>query len=210
MKNPSGATKRRGRPLADERREGHVDLAAGAGLVGLDLQPEGARGSFRVREGGGGNCIIGGIDELSETRGRGHQLTQEPQPFSKSLTDKEVDPGRVAAGPGKAGDKTELDRVLIDAEDDRNRLGGSLGRERRVRVSRRRDRAHLTLDEIGRQFRNPVIAAFRPTILDGDITTLDIPGLRQALTKRCKSVLHRLAGRYVAEKANYWNGLLRA
>ena len=36
--------------------------------------------------------------------------------------------GRVAARPGKAGDQTKLDRVLREAEDDRNRRGGSFGR----------------------------------------------------------------------------------
>jgi hypothetical protein len=37
-------------------------------------------------------------------------------------------PGHVTARPGKAGDQTKLDRLLRDAEDDRNRRGGSFGR----------------------------------------------------------------------------------
>ena len=54
---------------------------------------------------------------------------QESQPLGSNLSGQKIDAGRVAARPGKAGDQTKLDRVLRDAEDDRNRRGGSFGRE---------------------------------------------------------------------------------
>jgi hypothetical protein len=43
---------------------------------------------------------------------------QKPQPLGYHLAAEIIDAGRVAAGPGKAGDKTKLDRVVADAEDD--------------------------------------------------------------------------------------------
>jgi hypothetical protein len=48
---------------------------------------------------------------------------QEPQPLGRHLVDEKIDAGRIAAGPGEARDKTILDRVTADAEDDRDRRG---------------------------------------------------------------------------------------
>jgi hypothetical protein len=55
---------------------------------------------------------------------------QEPQSLGQRLAGEKIDAGGVAAGPGKAGDKTVLDRVLTDGEDDRDRRGCGFGRER--------------------------------------------------------------------------------
>ena len=55
---------------------------------------------------------------------------QQLQPFRLQLTRKKIDPRQISARPGEAGDKTELDRVFADAEDDRDRRGRSFGRER--------------------------------------------------------------------------------
>jgi hypothetical protein len=43
---------------------------------------------------------------------------------------KKIDAGHVAAWPGEAGDKTKLDRVFGDAEDDRDRRRCGFGRKR--------------------------------------------------------------------------------
>ena len=64
-------------------------------------------------------------------RRSGHQLAQQLQPLRRQLDREEVDARRVAARPVEAGDKTELDRVVADDEDDRDRRGRRLGRERR-------------------------------------------------------------------------------
>jgi hypothetical protein len=54
---------------------------------------------------------------------------QEPQPLGRHLCDEKIDAGRVAAGPGEARDKTKLDRVIADTEDDRDRRCCSFGRD---------------------------------------------------------------------------------
>jgi hypothetical protein len=73
---------------------------------------------------------FGRIDERGHTSRSGHQLAQEFQPLRRQLTDKKIDTCHVAARPGEAGDKTKPDRVFADQEDDRDRRGCRLGRER--------------------------------------------------------------------------------
>ena len=118
-------------PLARKSCEGRIDLAAGAGVEDLDLQPHGAGSRFHVSQRGLGSRGIGRIDEHGHTSGSGHQLAQQLQPLCRQLGIEKIDPCQVAARPGEAGDKTKPDRVFADDEDDGDRRGCRLGRERR-------------------------------------------------------------------------------
>ena len=71
---------------------------------------------------------------------RGHQLTQEFQPLRRQLTTEKIDACQVAARPSQAGDKTKLDRVFADQENDGDRRGCRLGRQRRGGHRSRRSR----------------------------------------------------------------------
>ena len=82
-----GADEERVGPLARKRCEGRIDLAAGAGVEDLDLQPHGAGGRFHVSQRGLGSRGIGRIDEHGHTGRSGHQLTQELQPLRRQLAD---------------------------------------------------------------------------------------------------------------------------
>jgi hypothetical protein len=64
----------------------------------------------------------------------------------------------VALPPGraKAGDEIKLDRVFSDAEDDRNRRGGRLSRQRCRSTSSRRDHGDVSANQIGRQRRQSI------------------------------------------------------
>ena len=73
-------------PLAHKSREGRIDLAAGAGIDDLDLQPHGAGSRFHVSQRGLGIRGIGRIDEHGHTSGCGHQLAQEFQPLCRQLS----------------------------------------------------------------------------------------------------------------------------
>src|ERR1039458_9582208 len=55
---------------------------------------------------------------------------QEPQPLGRHLGVEKIDAGHIAARPGEAGDKTKLDRVFGDTEDDRDRPIGCRSRSR--------------------------------------------------------------------------------
>ena len=143
-------------PLAHKRCEGRIDLAAGAGVEDLDLQPHGARSRFHVSQRGLGSRSIGRIDEHGNASGSGHQLTQQFQPLCRQLAVEKIDACHVAARPGEAGDKTEPDRVFGDGEDDGDRRGCRLGRKRRQGASGRDDHGDLSANQFGRQRRQPI------------------------------------------------------
>ena len=58
-----------------------------------------------------------------------HVQCARPCPLGHQLLDENIDARRITAGPGEAGDKTELDRVIADTEDDRDRRCCSFSRK---------------------------------------------------------------------------------
>ena len=56
-------------PLAPKAREGRIDLAAGAGVKGLDLQSHSARSGLSLSRIGLGGARVGGIDQHAPPRG---------------------------------------------------------------------------------------------------------------------------------------------
>jgi len=75
------------------------------------------------------------LTQHRDTIGPGHQS----QPLGSNLSGEKVDPGRVAARLGKAGNQTKPDRVVADTEDDRDRCGRSLPSLRRRLPALQRD-----------------------------------------------------------------------
>src|SRR5262249_10875831 len=102
--------------LAHKTCEGRINLAAGAGVEKLDLQSHGASSRLHVSQ--RDLCVrsIGRVGEQSNTSGCGHQLAQESEPLCYQPTYEKIDTGRVAAWPGKLGDKAELDRIVGNCE----------------------------------------------------------------------------------------------
>ena len=94
-----------------------------------------------------------------------HHLTQEIQPFCRQLSREHIDPCEVTAGPGEAGDKTKPDRVFADDEDDGDRRGCRLGRDR-PSISRCCDHGDLAANQFGRQRGQPIELTLRPAVLD--------------------------------------------
>src|SRR5262245_14219619 len=72
------------------------------------------------------------------------KVMQEPQPLGRHLPTEKIDASQVASGPGKAGDQNKLDRVLGDAENNRDRRGCGFGSKRSRCVGRRGDQRHAT------------------------------------------------------------------
>jgi hypothetical protein len=160
--------------------------------------------------------IIGLAKEGERDAGRlcalacGQQLMQEFQPLCRQLTTEKIDPCRVAAGPGEASDKTKPDRVFGDAEDDGNRRGCCLGRQRRCNTSGRGDYGDLPMNQFSRQLRQSIKLILAPTVCDRYVLALDIAGLLQALAKSAQTVRSRLS-RSVFEVPDHRQGcLLRA
>ena len=140
-----GADEQRVGTLTHKRCEGRIDLLAGAGAEDLDLQPHGASSRRGVFQRGLRSRSIGGIDEHANASCSGHQLAQDFQPLRHQLTREKIDPGRIAARPGEAGDKTKPDRILAGDENNRDRRRCPLGHQSDI-VTGRGDHGDLTTD----------------------------------------------------------------
>src|SRR5262249_7880229 len=70
--------------------------------------------------------------------------------------------------------------------------------------------AHLTTDQIGRQWRQSIVLTVRPPIFDRHVAAFDITGFAQALVERAHTV-HPAIRRCTAKKPNHRHSwLLRA
>src|SRR5262249_17737198 len=95
-----------------------------------------------------------------------------------------VDAGGVAARPGKAGDKTKLDRVFSDAEDNRDRRGRSFGCLGSKVAGRRGDNGDAPAHEVSHERWQTIELALQPMVLHRHVLALDVAGLVKALAKR--------------------------
>jgi hypothetical protein len=132
----------------------------------MNLQSNGTGSRFQVPQRGLGTHRVGRIEQHGDTGGTGSQFAQEPQPFCPQLRSEKIDAGGIAARAGKAGDKTELNRVLGNAKDDRNQLCCGFRREGGRLTTRRGDHCHPAADQVGSQLRQPINMTFRPAIFD--------------------------------------------
>src|SRR6516165_12749877 len=107
-------------PLAPKTCEGRIDLAAGAGVEHLDLQPNSASCGLHVAQCGLGIYSIDRIDEHGQTSRSGHQFTQQFQPLCHQLSTEKIYSCQVATRLGEASHQTNPDRIFGDDEDDRN------------------------------------------------------------------------------------------
>src|SRR5262249_10576487 len=98
--------------LVPNNFEGGIDLAAGIGVEHLDLQSHGASRRLHVSQRDLGQRSKGWIDQHGHTSCGRQQLAQEFESLCCQFTPEPTDAGQVAARPGKAGDKSQLDRVF--------------------------------------------------------------------------------------------------
>ena len=109
---------------------------------------------------------------------------QKRQPLRSQLTREKIDPRQVSARPGEAGDKTKLDRVFADAEDDRDRRGRSFGHLRSIVAGWRGDNGHATAHEVSHERRKAIELALQPVVLHRYVLALDVAGFVEALAER--------------------------
>src|SRR5262249_46535972 len=105
---------------------------------------------------------------------------QEFEPFCRQLTNEGIGTRQVAARPGQAGDKTELDRVFGDVEDDGDSGGYGLSRQCGRGIGGD-DHDDLSPNQFGRQRREPVKPTFGPPVFDRHVLALDIACVLQTL-----------------------------
>lgn len=87
--------------------------------------------------------------------------------------------GYVATRSIEARDRTELDGVVPQRENDRDRRCRRLGREQRGPTSRRDDHCDSALDPLICKGGEPIIFALRPAKLDSYISTVRVPASSQ-------------------------------
>src|SRR5262249_23648980 len=84
--------------------------------------------------------VMPGLSGLTSTkRGVRKQLVPEPKPLCFKLHPYVTDPSGVSAWPIEAGNKTDFHGIGTNDEDNRDRRGRCLGRERRCSANRCND-----------------------------------------------------------------------
>ena len=100
--------------------------------------------------------MIAWIDQHRDMGGLGHQIMEKSQPLGRNLSGEKIDPSRVAARLGKAGDQTKPDGVVADAENDRDRCGRSFGGKRSSVAGWRGDNNDTTTHEVSHERRKAI------------------------------------------------------
>src|SRR5262245_37494171 len=195
--------------VAPKAGEGGLNFAAGAGVEHSNLQSEGACRFRYLSQRGFGDRSIRRIDQDDNTNCLGQQIMQEAKPLGHNLSVEGIDAGRIAARPGKAGDQSQLDRVVADAEDDRDRRGRSFCRLGTSAEGGRRDHVHTTADEVIHERRQAMVLALHPVVLDRHVLAFDVAGFVEAFAER-SDIAYGVLGRPAIDEADYRRWLLRA
>src|SRR5438128_332907 len=123
------------------------------------------------------------IPQDRDARDRRDRLFEELDVFCAHLDQHASRARQVAARTSEARHEPAGHRVADGYEDDWNRPGRVLGRDSRRRRERHNE-IDLKPDEFGRQLRQLPESAFRPSVLESDVPTLDMAELAQALPEK--------------------------
>src|SRR5207245_1282755 len=123
------------------------------------------------------------VQQHPDSGGRRNNIEQQPQALLGKLGAEDVDPGRIAAGPGKAGYEPEPDRIGAGVEYDWDSCGRLLSRRSGCFAADRDDNGDPAGYEVGRQGWHPVVAPLCPAILDDDVAPHLEPHLLQTATE---------------------------
>src|ERR1700676_2065267 len=125
---------------------------------------------------------------------------QQTQPLWAQLSGKVAHASRVAPRPSEAGNEPVFYRIVSDSEDDRNRAGCGFASDCRTGGGGRYNHRHLSVYQIGRHSRQPIVLPLRPAVFDQHGLAFDITGLAQALAEYSDHIGTRL-GRSNMEKS---------
>src|SRR5262249_2889116 len=94
-----------------------------------------------------------------------------------------------------SGDKTQLDRVFTDAEDDRDRRGRSFRCKRSKVAGWRGDDGHAPAHEVSHERRKAIEFTLQPAVLHRYVLALEVAGFVEAFTEcRSKAGIGRSGG----------------
>ena len=112
-----------------------------------------------------------------------HDLAQQPKPLGRKLVVQSTNSGSVAARTIEAAHEPCCNKVTGPAKYDWDVGGRSFGRERRRLARHCNNHGHLTLDQLGRQLRQPMGLSVRPARFDRQAFALDEAALGQTFTE---------------------------
>src|SRR5215831_18213132 len=181
------------------RRKDRVEVALGAGMYDMELQPELAGRRLQVSR-----LALGTGKGRVEERGRDgrcrHQLVQHLHLLLHQLHAQVGHARDVAAWSVETSNKSNRDRVDRYGEDDRKGRGLGLCRECRRRPSRD-NQGHLTSNQLRRQGTQSIASTLSPAVFDRHVLALDEANFLQSLLKRSRhGRVH--AGRLAVEETD--------
>src|SRR5262249_24769003 len=168
-------------PQLEQGCEDRIEVALGARVQDMKLQPEGARRRLQISRQGLGTGI-GWIDEDRNDGCSRDQLVQHFQPLRSYFYGQRGDAREVTARSIEAGDEALLDRIEAGREDDRNRRCCRLGHRGR-RNGAYGNHRHLTANQVGRECGQSIIVTLCPAIFDRNVLAFDVAGLLQTLAE---------------------------
>ena len=187
MDTPAGekraaADEQRVGPLARKSHEGCIDLAAGAGVEHLDLQPHGAGRHFHVPQRGLGNRHSAGLSSTATRVAAGTSSRSSSSRFAANSAEKKLTPVRLPPGRARLATRPSL----TGSSATRRQWGSSSSPpwpRPPCRTAARDDHGDLPANQLGRQRGQPIDLILGPAIFDRNVLALDIAGVFQALAK---------------------------
>jgi hypothetical protein len=113
------------------------------------------------------------VEEQSDHPRGGDKLMQQFQPLRRYLHDQRGYACHIDTRPVKTGNEPKLNRIAAGFEDDRNRRGHRLCRQRR-RSGGRGNHRHLTMNQIGHHRRQLIKVALCPAVFDRHVAAFNI------------------------------------
>ena len=151
-----------------------------------------------------------GLTSTATRAAAGTSSRRSSSRFAANSPSKKLMPVRLPPGRARLATRPSLTGSSRDHEDDGDRRGRRLGRERRRGTSGRGDHGDLPANQIGRQRRQSIQLILGPAVFDRHVLALDIAGVLQALAKSAQTVRERVRRCGVEEPDHRHRRLLRA
>lgn len=149
-----------------------IDVANGTSIQDIDALSNALGGGLNLTYLEFGKKISR-VHEEGGCCGMRPQFTEQPQPLRLHFGNKRADTREVGTGTTEAGDEAAFDRVGATREHDWYDRGRRLGRQGWWLATHCDNDGHLPTHEITGEPRQSIVLALSPTIVDGDVLTLD-------------------------------------
>ena len=169
-----------------------IEVAFGAGMQDMELQPEGAGRRLQRLSIGSRHMGLVGLTSSAMMVAVGTSSCSSSSRFGPSSTFNVVTPVRLPPGRFRLATSPTSTGSAAYREDDRNRRGRRLCRQCRRSAAGRDNHGHLAANQIGRQCRQSIVLALRPAIFDRHVPALDVAGFAQALAERAQTAAYRV------------------